>query len=65
MTKKQYVKNKIQSHIEEIWSMEIVVAFNESLDTDEGRKEVEKAKYRIDTLGLQIKFLEGYLKKVT
>ena len=64
MTKKQYVKDKIQSHVEEIWSMEIVIAFNQGLDTDEGRKEMEKAKYRIDTLELQIKFLEKYLKTI-
>lgn len=64
LTKKDYVLAKINELLVEKYKNEIAMEYQELLDTEESRKQIESAKVNIATVNKQIEWLEVILEKL-
>jgi len=64
LTKKDYVLAKINELLVEKYKNEIAMEYQELLDTEEARKQIESAKVNIATVNKQIEWLEVILEKL-
>lgn len=59
----EHYKKKVQLLQEEIWEMELVIAYQSTLETKDAKTEVDKANFRISVLQPQLEFISNLIKK--
>lgn len=61
LTKQEYIESKINELLAHKYQNEIALDANSKLDTDEGKKQVESAKFNIADYETRISYLESLL----